>query len=108
MGKPTGFLEYERLEQRTRFDLEALRENGYCSGIENYSMHIDGRKPGQRPWNLFDYFPKDFLLIVDESHVSLPQVRGMYNGDRQRKQILVDYGFRLQVVNGKTYTNASI
>ncbi len=88
-------LEYERLEQRTRFDLEALRENGYCSGIENYSMHIDGRKPGQRPWNLFDYFPKDFLLIVDESHVSLPQVRGMYNGDRQRKQILVDYGFRL-------------
>ena len=88
-------LEYERLEQRTRFDLEALRENGYCSGIENYSMHIDGRKPGQRPWNLFDYFPKDYLLIVDESHVSLPQVRGMYNGDRQRKEVLVQYGFRL-------------
>lgn len=88
-------LEAERLEQRTRFDLEALRENGYCSGIENYSMHIDGRKPGQRPWNLFDYFPKDFLLFVDESHVSLPQIRGMYNGDRQRKTILVDYGFRL-------------
>lgn len=88
-------LEAERLEQRTRFDLEALRENGYCSGIENYSMHIDGRKPGQRPWNLFDYFPKDFLLFVDESHVSLPQIRGMYNGDRQRKTVLVDYGFRL-------------
>lgn len=88
-------LEAERLEQRTRFDLEALRENGYCSGIENYSMHIDGRVPGQRPWNLFDYFPKDFLLFVDESHVSLPQVRGMYNGDHQRKQVLVDYGFRL-------------
>ena len=88
-------LEAERLEQRTRFDVEALRENGYCSGIENYSMHIDGRKPGQRPWNLFDYFPKDMLLIVDESHVSLPQIRGMYNGDRQRKETLVEYGFRL-------------
>ncbi len=91
-GKP---LEKERLEQRTRFDIEAMRENGYCAGIENYSLHIDGRIPGQRPWNLFDYFPKDFLLIVDESHVSLPQVRGMYNGDHQRKQVLVDYGFRL-------------
>lgn len=88
-------LEYERLEQRTRFDLEALRENGYCAGIENYSMHIDGRVPGQRPWNLFDYFPEDFLLFVDESHVSLPQIRGMYNGDRARKTTLVDYGFRL-------------
>ena len=91
-GKP---LEKERLEQRTLFDLESLRENGYCAGIENYSMHIDGRVPGQRPWNLFDYFPKDFLLIVDESHVSLPQIRGMYNGDRQRKEVLVQYGFRL-------------
>ena len=88
-------LEKERLEQRTRFDLEALRENGYCAGIENYSMHIDGRKPGQRPWNLFDYFPKDYLMFVDESHVSLPQIRGMYNGDRQRKETLVEYGFRL-------------
>lgn len=88
-------LEAERLEQRCRFDLESLRENGYCSGIENYSMHIDGRRPGQRPWNLFDYFPKDYLLIVDESHASLPQVRGMYNGDRQRKETLVEYGFRL-------------
>ena len=91
-GKP---LEKERLEQRTRFDLEALRENGYCAGIEDYSMHIDGRVPGQRPYNLFDYFPDDYLLIVDESHVSLPQIRGMYNGDRQRKEVLVQYGFRL-------------
>ena len=88
-------LEAQRLEQRCRYDLEALREFGMCSGIENYSMHIDGRTEGQRPWNLFDYFPDDFLLVVDESHVSLPQVRGMFNGDRARKQILVDYGFRL-------------
>lgn len=88
-------LEYERLKQRTEFDIEALRENGYVSGIENYSYHIDQRQPGQRPWNLFDYFPQDFLLIVDESHVSLPQIRGMYNGDHARKQNLVDYGFRL-------------
>ncbi|MBP3399522.1 MAG: excinuclease ABC subunit UvrB [Erysipelotrichaceae bacterium] len=88
-------LEAQRLEQRCRYDLEALREFGICSGIENYSMHIDGRTPEQRPWNLFDYFPDDFLLVVDESHVSLPQVRGMFNGDRARKQILVDYGFRL-------------
>ena len=88
-------LEAQRLEQRCRYDLEALREFGICSGIENYSMHIDGRTPDQRPWNLFDYFPDDFLLVVDESHVSLPQVRGMFNGDRARKQILVDYGFRL-------------
>ena len=88
-------LEAQRLEQRTSFDVEALRENGYCAGIENYSMHIDGRTPGQRPWNLFDYFPEDMLLIVDESHVSLPQIRGMYNGDRQRKETLVEYGSRL-------------
>ena len=88
-------LEKQRLEQRTRFDLEVLRENGYCPGIENYSMHIDGRVPGQRPWNLFDYFPKDYLIFVDESHASLPQIRGMYNGDRQRKETLVQYGFRL-------------
>lgn len=88
-------LEYERLEQRCRYDLEALREFGMCSGIENYSMHIDHRKPGERPYNLFDYFPDDFLIIVDESHVSLPQIRGMYNGDHVRKQTLVDYGFRL-------------
>lgn len=88
-------LEKQRLEQRTRYDMEALREFGVCPGIENYSRHIDGRKPGERPYTLFDYFPKDFLLVVDESHVSLPQVRGMYNGDRARKEVLVNYGFRL-------------
>ena len=95
LKKEDKLLEAQRLEQRCRYDLEALREFGICSGIENYSMHIDGRSPDQRPWNLFDYFPEDFLLVVDESHVSLPQVRGMFNGDRARKQILVDYGFRL-------------
>lgn len=88
-------LEKERLEQRTRYDVEALREFGICPGIENYSRHIDGRQPGERPYTLFDYFPDDFLLVVDESHVSLPQIRGMYNGDRARKETLVNYGFRL-------------
>ena len=88
-------LEKERLEQRTRYDIEALREFGMCSGIENYSSHIDGRYNHERPYNLFDYFPDDFLLVVDESHVSLPQIRGMYNGDRARKETLVEYGFRL-------------
>ena len=88
-------LEYERLEQRCRYDIEALREMGMCPGIENYSMHIDHRVPGQRPYNLFDYFGDDFLIVVDESHVSLPQIRGMYNGDHARKTTLVDYGFRL-------------
>ena len=92
MDKP---LEKERLEQRCRYDIEALREFGVCPGIENYSRHIDGRQPGERPYTLFDYFPKDFLLVVDESHVSLPQIRGMYNGDRARKEVLVNYGFRL-------------
>jgi len=88
-------VEKQRLEQRTLYDLEALRELGMCSGIENYSMHIDGRKPGQRPFNLFDYFPDDYLLVIDESHVSVPQVKGMFNGDRARKTTLVEYGFRL-------------
>lgn len=88
-------LEAQRLEQRTRYDLESLRELGICSGIENYSQHIDGRTNDQRPFNLFDYFPEDFLFVVDESHASLPQVRGMYNGDRARKLNLVEYGFRL-------------
>lgn len=88
-------LEYERLEQRTRHDIEMLREVGMCPGIENYSRHIDGREPGQRPYTLIDYFPDDFLMIVDESHVMLPQVRGMFNGDRSRKETLVEYGFRL-------------
>ncbi len=88
-------LEHQRLEQRTRHDIEMLREVGICSGIENYSRHIDGRLAGQRPYTLIDYFPKDFLLVVDESHVMLPQIRGMFNGDRSRKNVLVDYGFRL-------------
>ena len=88
-------LEEQRLEQRTRYDMEQLLEFGFCSGIENYSRHIDGREAGSTPYTLFDYFPKDYLLIVDESHVSFPQVRGMFNGDRSRKQTLVDYGFRL-------------
>lgn len=88
-------LEAQRLEQRARYDVEALREFGICPGIENYSRHIDGRQAGERPYTLFDYFPDDYLLIVDESHVSLPQIRGMYNGDRARKMTLVDFGFRL-------------
>lgn len=88
-------LEAERIEQRTRFDIEMMLEMGFCSGIENYSRPLSGRKPGERPACLIDYFPKDFLLIVDESHVTLPQVNGMYEGDRARKQTLVDYGFRL-------------
>jgi excinuclease ABC subunit B len=89
------YIEAQRIEQRTKFDIEMMKEVGYCSGIENYSRHIDQRPPGSRPYCLFDYFPKDFLLIVDESHVSVPQIRGMYNGDRARKTTLVDYGFRL-------------
>lgn len=88
-------LEAQRIEQRTNFDLEMLQEIGFCNGIENYSRHISGRKPGEAPYTLLDYFPKDFLLFVDESHVTLPQVRGMYNGDRARKDMLVTYGFRL-------------
>ncbi|MHC1738834.1 MAG: excinuclease ABC subunit UvrB [Ignavibacteriaceae bacterium] len=89
------FLEAQRLEQRTRFDIEMMKEIGYCSGIENYSRHIDARDPGSRPYCLFDYFPKDILVVIDESHVTIPQVRGMYNGDRSRKGTLVEYGFRL-------------
>lgn len=89
------YVEAQRLEQRTLYDLEMMREVGYCSGIENYSMHLAGREFGERPQCIFDYFPKDYLLIIDESHISVPQIRGMYNGDRSRKQTLVDYGFRL-------------
>ncbi len=88
-------LEAQRLEQRTRYDLEMLRELGYCSGIENYSRHLDRRQPGEPPWTLLDYFPRDYLMIVDESHMTLPQLHGMYNGDRSRKEVLVEYGFRL-------------
>ena len=88
-------LEAQRLEQRTRYDLEMLREVGYCSGIENYSRPLGRREPGSTPWTLLDYFPDDFLMVVDESHMSLPQIRGMYAGDRSRKEVLVDHGFRL-------------
>jgi excinuclease ABC subunit B len=88
-------LEAQRLEQRTQYDIEMIREIGYCSGIENYSRHLEQRLPGAPPWTLMDYFPADYLLIVDESHMSIPQVRGMYRGDRSRKEVLVDYGFRL-------------
>ena len=88
-------LEMQRLEQRTNYDIEMLQEMGYCNGIENYSRHINNLQPGARPYTLLDYFPKDFLMIIDESHMSIPQVRGMYNGDRARKTTLVDYGFRL-------------
>lgn len=88
-------LEAQRLEQRTRFDIEMLREIGYCSGIENYSRHLDGRLPGQPPYTLLDYFPDDFLTVIDESHITVPQLDGMYKGDRSRKDKLVEYGFRL-------------
>ncbi len=95
LRKEEKYLEAQRLEQRTKFDIEMMKEIGYCSGIENYSRHMDLRAPGSRPSNLFDYFPDDYLLIIDESHVTIPQIRAMYNGDRNRKQTLVDYGFRL-------------
>lgn len=88
-------LEAQRIEQRTRYDLEMLRQVGYCTGIENYSRHMDQRAPGTPPWTLIDYFPADFLMVIDESHMTIPQVRGMFNGDRARKDILVEYGFRL-------------
>ncbi len=89
------YLEAQRIEQRTRYDLEMLREVGYCSGIENYSRHLDQRPAGSPPWTLMDYMPSNYLLFIDESHMTIPQIRGMYNGDRSRKQTLVDYGFRL-------------
>jgi excinuclease ABC subunit B len=92
IGRP---LEAKRLEERTNFDLEMMRELGYCSGIENYSRYIDGRSPGTRPFCLLDYFPEDYLMVVDESHVTIPQVHAMYGGDRSRKENLVEYGFRL-------------
>lgn len=88
-------LEAQRLEQRTRYDIEMLTEMGFCTGIENYSRHLSGRAPGSKPYTLIDYFPDDFLMIIDESHVSIPQIRAMYNGDRARKENLVEYGFRL-------------
>lgn len=88
-------VEAQRLESRTRYDIEMMREIGYCNGIENYSRHLSGRPAGSRPWCLIDYFPKDFLVFIDESHVTMPQIRGMYNGDRARKETLVEFGFRL-------------
>ena len=88
-------LEAQRLEQKTHFDLEQIREFGYCNGIENYSRYFDGRKPGEPPFTLMEYFPKDNLVIIDESHITVPQIRGMYNGDRSRKETLIDFGFRL-------------
>ncbi len=90
-----GLIEAHRLEQRTNYDIEMMEETGYCKGIENYSRHFDGRSAGEKPYCLLDYFPEDFLLIIDESHQTVPQLHGMYNGDRSRKQTLVDYGFRL-------------
>ena len=88
-------LEAQRIEQRTRYDLEMIREIGYCKGIENYSRYITGRAPGEPPYTLIDFFPRDFILFIDESHIAVPQIRGMYEGDRSRKQNLVEYGFRL-------------
>jgi excinuclease ABC subunit B len=88
-------LEYQRLDQRTRYDLEMIGELGYCTGIENYSRHFDGRSPGESPYTLLNYFPDDFLLVIDESHIAVPQIGGMYKGDRSRKETLVEYGFRL-------------
>ena len=95
LERENKLVEAQRLAQRTKYDIEMLREIGYCSGIENYSRHLTGREPGQKPWVLLDYFPDNYLLIIDESHATIPQVRGMYNGDRSRKTTLVDYGFRL-------------
>src|SRR5204862_688125 len=88
-------LEAQRLRMRTQYDLEMIQEVGYCNGIENYSMHIDGRSPGEPPFTLLDYFPADYLLVLDESHQSVPQLHGQYEGDRSRKDVLVEHGFRL-------------
>lgn len=95
LRKQNKLVEAQRLEQRTKYDIEMIREMGYCPGIENYSRHLDGRQPGEPPATLLDYFPKDFLVFIDESHVSIPQLRGMYEGDRSRKETLIEFGFRL-------------
>ena len=95
LNREGKLLEAQRLEQRTRYDMEMMRETGYCAGVENYSRHLGGREAGSTPYTLIDYFPEDFLLFIDESHMTLPQIRGMYNGDRARKEVLVEYGFRL-------------
>ena len=96
LKKQDKLLEAQRLLSRTRYDLEMMREIGYCSGVENYSRYFDGRKEGEPPFTLLDYFPKDFVVFIDESHMTIPQIRAMYNGDRSRKQNLVDFGFRLR------------
>ena len=95
LNRAGKLLEAQRLEQRTRYDVEMLRETGYCAGVENYSRHLGGREAGSTPYTLLDYFPEDYLLFIDESHMTLPQIRAMYNGDRARKDVLVEYGFRL-------------
>ena len=95
LNSQNKLVEAQRLEQRTKFDIEMLKEMGYCSGIENYTLHLSDRKWGEIPYTLLKYFPDDFLTIIDESHVTAPQIRGMYNGDKARKDTLVDYGFRL-------------
>ena len=92
IGSP---LEASRIKERTEYDIEMIKELGYCSGIENYSRYIDGRSPGSRPFCLIDYFPNEYMMVIDESHVSIPQVHAMYGGDRSRKENLVEYGFRL-------------
>lgn len=88
-------IEAQRIGERVAYDVEMMREMGYCSGIENYSRYFDGRKPGEPPYTLLDFFPKNFVCFIDESHMTIPQIRGMYNGDRSRKENLVEYGFRL-------------
>jgi len=95
LNRQGKLLESQRLEQRTKYDIEMMRETGYCAGVENYSRHLAAREPGSTPYTLMDYFPEDYLLFIDESHMTLPQIRGMYNGDRSRKEVLVEYGFRL-------------
>ncbi len=88
-------LEAQRIEQRTKFDIEMIKETGYCSGIENYSRHLDQRPAGSHPWTLMDYLPSNYLLFIDESHMTIPQLKGMYRGDQSRKGVLTEYGFRL-------------
>ena len=95
MEERVKYFKSQKIEERTNFDIEMMKETGFCSGIENYSRHISGRPEGSPPYTLFDYFPDDFLLLIDESHATIPQVRAMYNGDRSRKESLVNYGFRL-------------
>src|SRR4029077_278855 len=96
LERENKLIEAQRVRQRSEFDLEMMEEMGFCNGIENYSRHLSGRPPGSKPYTLIDFFPKDFLLVIDESHATIPQIGGMYEGDRSRKSVLVHYGFRLQ------------